>query len=68
MNLKSLIPFGDGGTRAAPPANLFGTLHREIDRLFDDLTRGGLPAFGSPNSISCGDRCDGDRQRNPDHR
>ena len=46
MNLKSLIPFGDGGTRAAPPANLFGTLHREIDRLFDDLTRGGLPAFG----------------------
>jgi HSP20 family protein len=46
MNLKSLVPFGNGGTRAAPPANLFGTLHREIDRLFDDLTRGGLPAFG----------------------
>ena len=45
MNLKSLVPFGNGGTRAAPPANVFGTLHREIDRLFDDFTRGGL-GFG----------------------
>jgi HSP20 family protein len=46
MNLKSLVPFGNGGTRAAPPTNMFGTLHREIDRLFDDFTRGSLGLIG----------------------
>jgi HSP20 family protein len=47
MNLKSLVPFSNGGTRATPPANVFGTLHREIDRLFDDFTRGGLGLLGA---------------------
>jgi HSP20 family protein len=46
MNLRSLVPFGNGGTHAAPPAAMFGSLHREIDRLFDDFTRGGLGALG----------------------
>jgi HSP20 family protein len=39
MNLRSLIPSGDNGTRARPFANPFGSLHREIDRLFEDFTR-----------------------------
>jgi HSP20 family protein len=40
MHLRSLIPSGNGGTRTSSAANPFGFLHREIDRLFDDLTRG----------------------------
>lgn len=39
MNLRSLIPSGNGGNRT-PAANPFGFLHREIDRLFEDFTRG----------------------------
>src|SRR5512141_1536360 len=45
MNLKPLIPVGrDGGIAA--PANPCMSLQREIDRLFDDFTRG-FPAFGN---------------------
>jgi HSP20 family protein len=40
MNLRSLVPFGNGGTGTNPSAHPFGSLHREIDRLFDDFTRG----------------------------
>src|SRR3977135_42746 len=40
MNLRSLIPSGNGGTRTNPSGNPFGVLHREIDRLFEDFTRG----------------------------
>src|SRR5258708_38527967 len=40
MNLRSLIPSGNGATRTSPSANPFGSLHREIDRLFEDFTRG----------------------------
>jgi hypothetical protein len=40
MNLRSLIPSGNGGTRTNPSGNPFGFLHREIDRLFEDFTRG----------------------------
>jgi HSP20 family protein len=44
ITLRSLVPFGGNGngTRSQPPAILFGSLQREIDRLFDDFTRGGL--------------------------
>ena len=46
MNLRSLIPIGRDRTVARhellPP---FATLQREIDRLFDDFTRG-WPALG----------------------
>ena len=52
MNLRSLIPSGNGGTRTNPAANPFGSLHREIDRLFDDFTRG-LDAGGQGKSTSC---------------
>jgi HSP20 family protein len=43
MNLKSLIPVGrDRGIAA--PASPFMSLQREIDRLFEDFTRG-FPTF-----------------------
>jgi HSP20 family protein len=48
MNLKSLIPVGrDRGI--AVPANPFISLQREIDRLFDDFSRGfpTFPSFGN---------------------
>jgi HSP20 family protein len=41
MNLRSVIPSGNGGSRnVSTTANPFGFLHREIDRLFEDFTRG----------------------------
>jgi HSP20 family protein len=43
MNLKSLIPVGRERT-VAGSANPFMSLQREIDRLFDDFTRG-FPSF-----------------------
>jgi HSP20 family protein len=48
MNLKSLIPVGrDRGVAA--PTNPFMSLQREIDRLFDDFSRG-FPSFGNGKS------------------
>lgn len=45
MNLQSLLPIGrDRGV--ARSDNPFISLQREIDRLFDDFTRG-FPAFGN---------------------
>lgn len=47
MNLKSLIPVGR--ERGVAAANPFTSLQREIDRLFEDFTRGfptGFPALG----------------------
>ncbi len=48
MNLKSLIPVGRD-RRVATPANPFMSLQREIDKLFDDFTRGfpSFPSFGN---------------------
>ena len=45
MNLKSLIPVGRQRD-VARADNPFFSLHREIDRLFDDFARG-LPAMGN---------------------
>jgi HSP20 family protein len=42
MNLRSLVPFGNDNGRAVQPPTVFGSLHREIDRLFDDFARGAL--------------------------
>src|SRR6266404_9015248 len=50
MNLRSLAPFPARGSVAPTEVNLFGSLHREIDRLFEDFTRG-LGAL-SPQSTS----------------
>ncbi len=57
MNLRALMPFGSGNggggnggpqmqARTQAPANVFSSLHREIDRLFEDLTRSTLGEFG----------------------
>ena len=46
MNLRSLIPVGrDRASLARRADNPFWSLQREIDRLFDDFSRG-FPAFG----------------------
>jgi HSP20 family protein len=45
--LTPSTPSANGGTRLQP-VSLFGSLHREIDRLFDDLTRGGFGTLPSP--------------------
>jgi HSP20 family protein len=48
-NMRSLVPFRDRGYLARPEFGLFGSLQREIDRMFDDLARG-LPAVGQGNA------------------
>jgi len=51
LSLRSLIPSSGngGGTQASP--HVFGSLHREIDRLFDDFTRGGLNPLGQAGQV-----------------
>jgi HSP20 family protein len=46
MDLRSLTPFRGQGALMRPELNLFGSLQREVDRLFDDFTRGIAPANG----------------------
>jgi len=56
MSLSNLIPFGrNNGSQAPTPSNDVGhpflSLHREINRLFDDAFQGlgsNLPSLGSP--------------------
>jgi HSP20 family protein len=45
MILRSLVPFGNDSRRTGQSAAVYGSLHREIDRLFDDLARGALTGF-----------------------
>jgi HSP20 family protein len=40
MNLRSLTPFRERSGVARPEFGPFGSLQREIDRLFEDFTRG----------------------------
>jgi HSP20 family protein len=47
MNLRSLIPMRDRTGLARPEANTFGSLQREVDRLFEEFSRG-LPMFATP--------------------
>jgi len=46
MNLRSLIPVGRNRDIARREFSPFTSLQREIDRVFDDFTRG-FPTFGS---------------------
>jgi molecular chaperone DnaK len=46
MDLRSLVPFRGQGALMRPDLNLFGSLQREVDRLFEDFTRGIAPANG----------------------
>ena len=48
-NMRSLAPFRDRGYLARPEFGLFGSLQREIDRMFDDFARS-LPAVGQGNA------------------
>jgi HSP20 family protein len=48
MNLTSLVPFRGRTNLARTDVDMFGSLQREIDRLFDDFLRGSaLPAAGA---------------------
>jgi len=40
MNLRSLVPLRDRGSAARTNSGVFGSLQREVDRLFDDFARG----------------------------
>jgi HSP20 family protein len=48
MDLRSLVPFRGQGALSRPELNLFGSLQREVDRLFEDFTRG----IGAPNGVN----------------
>ena len=48
-NMRSLAPFRDRAYLARPEVGLFGSLQREIDRMFDDFARS-LPAVGQGNA------------------
>jgi HSP20 family protein len=49
MNLMSLVPFRGRTSLARPDTDVFGSLQREVDRLFEDFMRGAatLPASGA---------------------
>ena len=53
MNLRSLMPLRDRGGLARPEATpfVFGSLQREVDRLFEEFTRG-LPMLASPGMMN----------------
>lgn len=46
MNLRALVPFTSRSSGMRSEAGAYGSLHREIDRLFEDFTRG--VALGTP--------------------
>jgi HSP20 family protein len=59
MNVRALIPWGRNSTAPTPyreeERNPFLSLHREVNRLFDDAFRGfdtHFPAFGSLSSFN----------------
>jgi HSP20 family protein len=49
LNMRSLVPFRDRGHAVRPEFGTFGSLQREVDRLFEDFARG-LPAMGQGNA------------------
>jgi HSP20 family protein len=53
MNLRSLVPSGNGGNagRSSAPVSLFGSLYRDIDRLFDEFTRAPLAGPAQVNLV-----------------
>ena len=46
MNLRALVPFRDRQGLARPELGVFGSLQREVDRLFDEFARGTLATAG----------------------
>ena len=52
MALRTLVPFRNQSGMVPADAGMFGSLHREIDRLFEDITRGfGLPKSGGLDQL-----------------
>jgi HSP20 family protein len=53
MNLRSLVQSGNGGSpqRSPAPASLFGSLYRDIDRLFDEFARSPLAGQAQVNLV-----------------
>jgi len=52
MNLRALVPFRSRSGLAPFEPGVFGTLHREIDRLFDELTNSvGMSGNGGVTSL-----------------
>jgi HSP20 family protein len=47
MNLRALVPFRDHQGLARPELGVFGSLQREVDRLFDEFARGTLAMAGN---------------------
>jgi HSP20 family protein len=55
MDFRSLTPFGRAAVSTRGDADPFQTMRREMDRLFEDMTRGMFPAgLGSPASGAAG--------------
>ena len=50
MDVKSLIPFRNRQSLVPPDLYVFGSLQREVDRLFDEFARG----FGAVGSSGNG--------------
>jgi HSP20 family protein len=49
MNLRSLVPFRDRASVSRPEFGVFGSLQREVDRLFDEFARGLGPLVANSN-------------------
>ena len=63
MNVRDLIPWGRSNNAQAPAnyrseeANPFLSLHRDVNRLFDDVFRSldrGFPSFGPLSTVAAG--------------
>jgi HSP20 family protein len=64
MNLRSLVPSGNGGNpqRSPAPASLFGSLYRDIDRLFDEFARSPLAGQAQVNLVPSIDVSEADNE------
>jgi HSP20 family protein len=49
MNLRTLVPFRERQELSRPDLNMFESLQREVDRLFEDFTRGFGPLAATGN-------------------
>jgi HSP20 family protein len=63
MNLRALTPFSYGQNPARSDYNVFGSLQREVDRLFDEFARGfgGLPMAGNGSLVPSMDITENDK-------
>jgi HSP20 family protein len=63
MAFTSLVPFRDRNALSRPEISMFGSLQREIDRLFDDFTRSvGMYETQALNLVPSVDVTENDKQ------